>query len=325
MQDLTDREYRDLTEINQDTKKMDFAGKIQELIDSVPENGTPVNGVQADISLAVSGVVIDGESVTIDNPLVALEDVYEFNAAIVQVPSDPAYIPVDIEPDTAHAVGTLTMDTQPIAGDTFTLGATVYTFVTDGTANSAGEVSIGADLAEAKLNLVAAVNGTDGHNAADARVSAGAFAVDDCVITELIGGITGNTRATTETFTAVTNIFSAVTLLGGTDCIAADAITALAAAMVASDTQGVVGVDGAGDTLDIDADVAGVVGNDIIIAEDMANGAFAGAAVLLAGGIDGTVGLVGTPKIDATYLYWCIADNTIAGANWRRIAVGSVF
>lgn len=45
----------------------------------------------------------------------------------------------------------------------------------------------------------------------------------------------------------------------------------------------------------------------------------------LAGGVDGTVGAKGDVKEDTSYLYVAIAANTIADANWRRIALGSAY
>ena len=150
---------------------------------------------------------------------------------------------------------TLTIDIQPTIGDSMTIGAKVYTFVTVGTATTAGKVSIGTDLATAKLAIVAAINGTDGVNKPHPIVSASAFVVNVCTLTALLAGASGNI-AITETFTAVTNIFSAVTLTGG---------------------------------------------------------------------IDGTIGTVGKTLIDDTYLYVCVADNTVADKNWRRIAIGVTY
>jgi hypothetical protein len=48
-------------------------------------------------------------------------------------------------------------------------------------------------------------------------------------------------------------------------------------------------------------------------------------ATALTGGVNGTVAEKGAQMVDATYLYVCIADNTVAGKNWRRIALGSAF
>ena len=71
--------------------------------------------------------------------------------------------------------------------------------------------------------------------------------------------------------------------------------------------------------------MAGVIGNDIIIAENMANGNFAGAAVLLSGGIDATIGSVHESMMDNSYLYLCLAENTIADKNWRRVTLGAAY
>lgn len=108
--------------------------------------------------------------------------------------------------------GTLTVDTQPIVGDTFTIGTKVFTFVTDGTAALDGEVDVGADLADAKVQIVAAINGTDGWNDASEFVIAAAFATNDCVLTAIVKGEIGDSIATTETFDATTNVFDDATL-----------------------------------------------------------------------------------------------------------------
>ena len=113
------------------------------------------------------------------------------------------------------AVGTLTVDTQPTIGDTFTIGGIVYTFVAVVDANAEGEVSIGANVAGAKLAIVAAINGTDGFNNPHPAVTASAFSGDVATLTARIPGEAGDAIATTETFTAGTNIFNATTL-GGT-------------------------------------------------------------------------------------------------------------
>lgn len=285
--------------------------------------GGPVNAVNATGVLNVTGVVIHGETVTINNPAVAGSDVYEFLATAAQTPSSPTNKVVNINASSGKAAVVLTVDTKPTAGDTFTLGSKTYIFVPAGTANADGEISIGADLAAAKLNIVAAINGTDGFNTAHTLVTAAAFVANNCTITAIIGGTAGNSIASTETFTAGTNIFAAVTLLLGTNCTAANAITALVASITANDTQGVGAADGTGDTIDLTADVAGTIGNAITLAETMANGAFG--AGTLAGGINGTVALKGAIMVDDTYLYVPIADNTTAGKNWRRIAVGSAY
>jgi len=286
----------------------------------IPTQATPVNAVAATGTLTIGGVVIDGETVTIG------DDVYEFCADAMQTITGDN-IAVDIEAVSTKSQGTLTIDTQPTAGNTMTIGTKVYTFVPVGTANADGEVSVGTDLATAKTAIVAAINGTDSVNIAHTQVTATAFAVNDCVITALIGGTAGDLIATTETFTAITNVFDAVTLgttTSGVDCVQADAVTALALAITTSDTQGVGAVDGVGDTVVLTADTKGVAGNSIATTETMANGAFA--QVTLTGGVNGTVGtVVGQPvHYDATNLYFLVAPNTIADVNWRKVALNAL-
>lgn len=250
------------------------------------EPGTQATGV-----LTISGVVIDGETVTIGGR------VYEFDTN----GSTTGDVAVDIASDATAAAGTLTVDTQPTAGDTMTIGGRTYSFVADGTANFDGEISIGADLAGAKTAIVAAINGTDGWNVAHPTVTAAAFSGDDSVITAKTPGTAGDAIDTTETFTAVTNIFDDTTLgttAAGADCSAADAVTALAAA-IEGDGSAVVGAaDGAGDTVDVTADTAGAAGNSIGTTETMANGAFG--AVNLENGNDALDGEIWIEVTNAT-------------------------
>ena len=121
--------------------------------------------------------------------------------------------------------GTLTVDTQPTVGDTMTIGSSVYTFTTDGTASAEGEIDVGADLADAKTLIPAAINGTDGNNTANASVTAGAFSGDDCVLTAITKGTAGDLIVTTETFDEGTNVFDAGTL--GTTTAGVDSTTAV--------------------------------------------------------------------------------------------------
>ena len=326
---FTAKQQDQLNRISILTKKMGFGVKINQMITAINRleadpsvEGTPVNAVNAAKALAITGVVIEGETVSINNPAVAGTDVYEFIAGGSAAAGN---IAVDITASTVKATDNLTVDTQPTSGDTMTIGTKAYIFVPNGTANADGEISVGTDLATAQANIVAAINGTDTVNDPHPSVTAGAFAANVSAITAITGGAAGNDIATTETFTAASNIFSAAKLATGADCTAANAITALVTAVTASDTQGVGAADGAGDTVDFTADTAGVIGNAIIIAETMANGAFTAGATTLSGGVNGTVGLKGDTKMDESYLYKCVADNTIAGKNWRRISLGSAY
>lgn len=281
--------------------------------------GTPVNAVNATAALTLTGVVKDGETVTIG------EDVYEFVTDAAKTKTAPANIAVDIKASTTASSGTLTMAAQPTPGDTVTIGEETYIFVPVGTANALGEVPIGGNAAGAQAAIVAAINGTDGLNDPHPLVRASAFEANVSTITALIGGTIGDTIPTTETFTTVGNVFAAVTLGSGADCTAANAITALVAAITASDTQGVGAVDGTGDVVDLTADVAGVAANAIAVSTTMANASFGEDVETLSGGVNGTVGDKKKLLVDASYLYICPAGNTISGKNWRRISIGSAY
>lgn len=273
-------------------------------------SGTPVNAAAASATLTVNGVVVDGEKVLIG------DDTYEFVADTAET-VDPGNIAVNIKASTAAAHGTLTLDTQPISGNTVTIGTKVYIFVPVGTDTADGEVSIGADLAAAKVNLVAAINGTDGISEPHPLVRAANFIVNDCVITALIGGAAGNAIATTETFTAASNKFAAVTLLTGTDCSGANAITALVAAITAEDTEGVTAVEGIGDTIDLAAAV-GAAGDSIEVSTTMARGSFGAGVTALSGGEDQTSPEGARFMVDGTNLYVYVVDT------WYKIVLGSL-
>lgn len=92
---------------------------------------------------------------------------------------------------------TLKLATLPTVGDTFTIAGVTWTFVADGTATNPGEVSVGANAADAQAIVRAAINGTAEPNAGDyedvsannrrklqnAQVSCAAFGGDLAVIT----------------------------------------------------------------------------------------------------------------------------------------------
>lgn len=332
MTNLTAKEVADLNAFAQAAKNAELGTVVNDLItglNSVVVEATPVNAVNATATLTLTSVVTHGETISIwaNVPLEIGEepgpsDVYEFTADADSSVSAEGNIPVDIEASTTKAHGHLTVDTKPTAGDIMTIGTRKYTFVALAAGDVDGEIEVGTDKAAAQVNIVAAINGTDGHNTAHPDVTAAAFAADDCVITAKIGGTKGNGIATTSTFTTQTNLFAAAELASGADCSAANAITALVAAITASDTQGVGAADGAGDTVVFTADVAGVGGNAIEIQETLINGSVPG---LLSGGIDGTVGAENALARDASYLYVCVAANTVSGKNWRRITLGSAY
>ena len=322
---LTTTEKKVFNNLSQEQNTLVLLGdKIQELIDKVAVSGTPVNSAKASLLLTLTGVVKDGETVTVNNPLKTGTNVYEFLADTAQTKTAPGNIAINITSNTVKATINLTVDTQPTSGDTMTIGTKVYTFVPVGTDTADGEISIGADLAEAQVNIIAAINGSDAFNEPHPLVSAAAFNANVSAVTAFIGGTDGNAIDSTETFTAGTNIFSGAHLASGANCSAANACSKLITAVAASDTQDVGATAGEGTTVLFKADVGGTDGNDIVVGTTLANGTFDQNGTELVGGSNGTVG--SGFMFDADYLYVCVASSNLAsGANWRRISLGSAY
>jgi len=296
--------------------------KMAEIINASCETGTPVNAISAKATLAITGVSIHGETFTIG------DDTYEFLTDSLQSKAAPENIAINITTTTVQASGSLTVDTQPISGDTFTIGTKTYVFVPVGTANFEGEISIGADLAEVQIAIIAAINGTDGHNTPNTLVSASDFSNDISTITSFIGGTIGNSIATTETFTAVGNIFGGTTLSSGTNCTAANTALAVIAAINNNTKSLVSAAAGTGDAVVITAKTSGADGNKIGLAKIMANADFEDdteSIELLTGGINGTIASGMKFMADSTYMYFCPMGNKISDKNWRRVSLGSVY
>jgi len=298
--------------------------KIQEVINNISpdwieniiKEGTPENAKSAEAVLTISGVVIDGETVTVGN------DVFEF-AADEELTVSEGHIPIDIFADAVGSYNSLTMDTQPTSGDTVKIGDKTYIFVPVGTDTADGEVSIGVDKVEAQANLVAAINGTDGISFSHPLVSIGDFTADVATVTALVGGVSGDLIETTETFTALTNIFSNGTLDNGVDCTDEKAATAFANAITNLGTEGIIGTVGIScDTVEMIAPT-GAAGNDIPVSTTMDNASFGVDVDFMSGGKDGTIASGIQFMIDDTNIYVSIGENTVTGTNWRKIALTS--
>jgi uncharacterized protein len=122
-------------------------------------------------------------------------------------------------PAAVAAQGTLTLDTNPSNNDTMTIDGKVYTFQTVLT-DTDGNIVIGGTLAATQANIVGAINlsGAAGVDYAASMIlhptvaAAGAFVGNNLVLTAKTPGAAGNSIATTESFTAGTNVFDAETL-----------------------------------------------------------------------------------------------------------------
>lgn len=287
-------------------------------IDLLPIWGTPTNSVAATNLLTFAGTANggsageanDGETITIGST------VYEFdtNNSITA-----GRVRVDISAGAVAAAGVLTIGEQVTLGDTFTIGTRVFTIVPAGTANAAGEVPIGTNEANTKLNIVASINGTDTVANAHPLVSAAAFDGDTCAITARAPGTAGNSIATTSTFGNVANAFGASALAGGDNMTAANQMAAFISAASAHATVTVAAVNGEALQASLTAKTVGTAGNSIVTTETLANGSFSTAT--LTGGTAGTAGARGQIMVDASYVYVAVQTNTATSAVWKRASI----
>lgn len=81
----------------------------------------------------------------------------------------------------------------------------------------------------------------------------------------------------------------------------------------------------AGDVYPITAKVAGTAANSILVSETFNSASNLFSHDHLQNGVDGTLAVAGELRSDATYLYVCSADNTVADKNWRRVSLGSAY
>lgn len=245
-------------------------------------------GAYASKVLTLSGVAVDGEDVTLGTKT------YDWVDDLTE----------------AKATGILTATGNPHDGARVTIGSTVYTF--RDTLGAAYDVKIGALATDSLDNLIAAINKAAGEGTlygtgtvAHPDVVAAAGAGDTMDVTAKVVGIAGNLVTTVEYSPLLS--WGAGTMTGGVDPIANEVLVAGTAELCIDNLVAAInGATGEGTTYStgtVANDLAeavkasasemtaialevGLVGNAIDIAENMTNGAWAGGAVKLSGGVD---------------------------------------
>jgi hypothetical protein len=251
----------------------------------------------------------------------------------------------------------------PYDDDTVTIGTDtaekVYTFKTTLTPTE-GQVLIGADTAEALANLKLAINRTDPTTndgvkykiaAANPTVTADAIDATTLGITAIVAGAAGNSIASVgsnhgafgaatlengvdhihESLTVGTDEFIFVTSrtgAGSKEITVSTNTTTMAentvAAINADSTVATAANTGAAVT--VTAAVKGAAGNLIALTKVATATTITNVTSnKLKLGIDGTVGVANETCADASYLYHCVAANTVSGTNWRRVALGTAY
>ncbi|MCK5605390.1 hypothetical protein KAR91_26095 [Candidatus Pacearchaeota archaeon] len=221
---------------------------------------------------------------------------------------------------------------------------------------SANDVIIGGSAELSIDNLVLAITYDAGAGTnegvkygtgtvAHTTVTGAKTAADDFTATALVAGHAANAYASTTDMGNAS--WDTATLLGGESAQTAndiligaaadDTINNLVSAVMATAGEGttygtgtvvhpdMTAVNTGGDVFTATAKVKGVAGNALAKAEDNTNMDWDGVTAFMTGGIDGTVGVEFELCADSSYLYYAIAENTIADANWRRVDIGAVY
>lgn len=191
---------------------------------------------------------------------------------------------------------------------------------------AAGTLVGGADASDANSAtiIITTFNAETGYDIT--AVADGATAIDfNADAAGAQDGSFGNAIAV-DSIPLLNGAFGTANLAGGYDCTEAEAGAAILATINAESTI-VDASDGGDNDVTVTAKwgvFGGTSGNDVAVVTDMANGAWP-VGGQLAGGAAGTVGEAGDVMIDTTWFYVCIAENTVADGNWRRIALGAAY
>ena len=237
---------------------------------------------------------------------------------------NPQYFPIDIRSVSEKATGTLTLAAGIVADNTMTVGATVYTF--KAAAAAAGEITIGGTLNVQAENIIAAINGTDSRNSANASVTA-EISGSNVVLTAIIGGLVGHAIATTETFGG-SSAFGGAVLAGSDDAEDSEVATKVVDQFTAGWTNPLdatdsiaappftVAVDSTNNVI-FTSTLHGSVPNGYVLLDVMANATLAETVA----GIEGTKGMAGAGLIDATNIYTLLTANAVTDAYaWKKVA-----
>ncbi len=245
-------------------------------------------------------------------------------------------------------------------GDSY-VSTTTMTLATwgDTTLNGGEGVDVAYDVligatAEASIdNLVAAINKAAGESTtygtgtvAHPSVTAAKTAADTLTATAASVGDDGNLIAVA-TDVSLASWAGAGFLTGGDDAekandvligiSAEDSIDNLIKAITDAGTEGthygtgttanayVTAVKTDTDKVTATAKTAGVAGNSIAIATDIANASWADAATFLGGGVNSTTGEDREMCADASYYYISFGASTVSTQNWRRFAKGNTY
>jgi hypothetical protein len=219
------------------------------------EFDTDDDGIVGDVEIDTSA------SATIDQALTAIETDYNADGSRV-----------------ANAVADLGNNQITFTSILYGVAANYVCSETMTDGGISGNFTGGANALGTEIGALVLAHYQVGGAGEEATVKAVAGATADKVIFRaFLAGTAGDAITTTHTLTA--GSFDAVTLgtkEAGVDCTAANAVTALVAAIQGDGSKECSAADGAGDTVDVTWDVPGTIGDGKVTAEAMANGAWDG-------------------------------------------------
>ena len=230
---------------------------------------------------------------------------------------DPQYTPIDITSTSTKAVGTLTFIDEIRINDQVTLGATTYTAIANGQTAVAGQFNLGSGTAGNITNLIAAINGTDGVNTANASATAASGAGATLVATAKVGGVASGSIASTDPTDDQNHMSWGASTLAHDGGVTDENEAAIAAATAINGRAAFSAVR-SGATVVVTHTLHGTVPNGYKFNDAVDAGNDISNATTTAG-VAGTEGVAGAQYEDDNYLYTCTSANATNEAyTWKK-------
>ena len=230
---------------------------------------------------------------------------------------DPQYTPIDITSTSTKAVGTLTFIDEIRANDQVKLGDTTYTAIANGQTPVAGQFNLGSGTAGNITNLIAAINGTDGVNTANASATAASGAGATLVATAKVGGAASGAIASTDPTDDQNHMSWGASTLAHDGGVTDENEAAIAAATAINGRAAFSAVR-SGATVVVTHTLHGTVPNGYKFNDAVDAGNDISNATTTAG-VAGTEGVAGAQYEDDNYLYTCTSANATNEAyTWKK-------
>jgi hypothetical protein len=213
----------------------------------------------------------------------------------------------------------MTWDVPGTVGNAITLTETLTAGSADGGGTFGGKVAgVDPTKGEAQTALSAAIAG----GPQNGIITAGAWGGDASTISWDIQGVINNGKATTTTAAGITG-WTAGTSANGVDAVAAEVFTVIVALGVQDSATF---SDGGTPAVTVTANAKGVAGNSLDFTENTGTMTVDAAKLgTTVAGVDGTVGVAGEIRWDASNIYICTATAAITDSGkWKKSALSAL-